>query len=70
MSVVDTATEADITITLKTIRDYIRWGASQFAGHGVFLGHGLATPLHESAAIVLHTLYQPYNLDDCYLDAV
>ena len=70
MSVVDTATEADITITLKTIRDYIRWGASQFSENRVFLGHGLATPLHESAAIVMHALHQPYNLDDCYLDAV
>lgn len=61
---------SDIITTLKTIRDYIRWGASQLTESKVFLGHGLATPLHESAAIVLHTLFQPYNLDDCYLDAI
>jgi len=61
---------SDIITTLKTIRDYIRWGASQLTENKVFLGHGLATPLHESAAIVLHTLFQPYNLDDCYLDAI
>ncbi len=61
---------SDIITTLKTIRDYIRWGASQLTENKVFFGHGLATPLHESAAIVLHTLFQPYNLDDCYLDAI
>ena len=63
-------TETDIITTLKSIRDYIRWGASQFAENKVFLGHGIATSLHESAALVMHALYQPYNLDDCYLDAV
>lgn len=61
---------ADVNTTLKTIRDYIRWGASQFTEKQVFLGHGLASPLHESAALVMHALFQPYNLDDCYLDAV
>ncbi|MCK5120956.1 MAG: 50S ribosomal protein L3 N(5)-glutamine methyltransferase, partial [Methylococcales bacterium] len=63
-------TETDIITTLKSIRDYIRWGASQFAENKVFLGHGIATSLHESAALVMHALYQPYHLDDCYLDAV
>ncbi|MCK5353725.1 MAG: 50S ribosomal protein L3 N(5)-glutamine methyltransferase, partial [Methyloprofundus sp.] len=62
--------EADVFTTLKTIRDYIRWGASRFAEHKVFLGHGLATPLHESAAIVFHALCLPYNVDDTYLDAI
>ncbi len=63
------STEIDIITTLSTIRDYIRWGASQLVEHDVFLGHGIATPLHESAALVMHALYQPYNLDDCYLSA-
>lgn len=67
---VDSVTETDVSITLINIRDYIRWGASQFAEHKVFLGHGIATALHESAAIVLHALFLPYNLDDCYLDAI
>ncbi len=64
------ALDADIIITLKTIRDYIRWGASQFNEHQVFLGHGLATVLHESAALVFHALYLPSQLDHCYLDSV
>ena len=61
--------EAIIT-TLTTIRDYIRWGASQISESKVFLGHGIASPIHESAAIVMAAIFQPYNLDDCYLDAV
>jgi ribosomal protein L3 glutamine methyltransferase len=65
-----TKIETDVIATLTTIKDYIRWGASQFVENKVFLGHGIATPLHESAAIVLHSLHQPYQLDDCYLDAV
>ena len=64
-----TKIETDVIATLTTIKDYIRWGASQFVENKVFLGHGIATPLHESAAIVLHSLHQPYQLDDCYLDA-
>ncbi|MBS4051000.1 MAG: 50S ribosomal protein L3 N(5)-glutamine methyltransferase, partial [Methylomonas sp.] len=32
--------------------------------------HGTLTPLDEAAAIVLHTLNQPYDLADSYLDSV
>ncbi len=65
-----TAAEADIVTALKTIKDFIRWGASQISESKVFLGHGIATPLHESATLVLYSIFQPYNLDDCYLDSV
>ncbi len=64
------ATSEDVTTILNTIRDYIRWGASQFSASRVFLGHGTVTALDEAAAIVLHTLHQPYNLADSYLDTV
>jgi ribosomal protein L3 glutamine methyltransferase len=60
----------DVITTLTRIRDYIRWGASRFAEHQIFLGHGTVTPLDEAAAIVLHTLHQPYDLADGYLDSV
>lgn len=63
-------TSADVIITLTTIRDYIRWGASLFTASRVFLGHGTVTALDEAAALVLHTLNQPYNLADSYLDSV
>ncbi len=61
---------SDVTTTLTRIKDYIRWGASRFAEHKVFLGHGTVTPLDEAVAIVLHTLHQPYDLADVYLDSV
>ncbi len=61
-------TPSDITSTLCTIRDYIRWGASQFAEAGLFFGHGTETALDEAAAIVLHSLHQPYLIADAYLD--
>ena len=63
-------TPPDVITTLCSIRDYIRWGASRFAEHKVFLGHGTVTSLDEAAAIVLHTLHQPYDLADGYLDSV
>ena len=65
-----TITSPDVITTLISIRDYIRWGASRFAEHQVFLGHGTVTPLDEAAAIVLHTLHQPYDLANTYLDSV
>ena len=61
---------ADVIDTLTSIKDYIRWAASRFAEHQVFLGHGTSTPLDEAAAIVLHTLHQPYDLAETYFDAV
>jgi len=63
-------TSANVTTTLANIRDYIRWGASQFSAHQVFLGHGTVTALDEAAAIVLHAIHQPYNLAETYFDAV
>ena len=62
-------TGPDVITTLVSIRDYIRWAASRFAEHEIFLGHGTVTPLDEAAAIVLHTVHQPYDLDHAYLDA-
>ncbi|NJA08301.1 50S ribosomal protein L3 N(5)-glutamine methyltransferase [Methylococcaceae bacterium WWC4] len=63
-------TSPDVITSLTTIRDYIRWGASRFSEHGIFLGHGTAAPLDEAAAIVLHTLHQPYDLAEAYLNSV
>jgi ribosomal protein L3 glutamine methyltransferase len=59
-----------VASTLTTIKDYIRWGASQIVEQKVFLGHGLASPLHESAAIVFPARFTPYNVDGGYLEAV
>lgn len=63
-------TPSDVLTTLATLRDYIRWASSRFARAQLSFGHGTATALDEAAALVLHTVRQPYNLADAYLDAV
>lgn len=63
-------TPPDVLTTLSTLRDYIRWAASCFTRTQICFGHGTATALDEAAALVLHTVRQPYNLVDAYLDAV
>jgi ribosomal protein L3 glutamine methyltransferase len=63
-------TSSEILTTLSTIRDYIRWAASRFTQAEICFGHGTVTALDEAAALVLHTLYQPYNLSEAYLETV
>lgn len=63
-------TPSEVLTTLSTLRDYIRWASSRFTQARVSFGHGTVTALDEAAALVLHTLYQPYNLADVYLDTV
>lgn len=62
-------TTPEVLTSLTTVRDYIRWGASQFAQAQVSFGHGTETALDEAAALVLHTLQLPYNLGEFYLQA-
>ncbi|HEY8096533.1 MAG TPA: 50S ribosomal protein L3 N(5)-glutamine methyltransferase, partial [Methylobacter sp.] len=63
-------TPSEVLTTLSTIRDYIRWAASRFADAELCFGHGTETALDEAAALVLHTVRQPYNLADAYLQSV
>ena len=63
-------TSFEVLTTLSTIRDYIRWAASRFTQTDVSFGHGTTTALDEAAALVLHTVHQPYNLADAYLQSV
>ena len=59
----------DLTSSLITLRDYIRWGASRFAEAKLVFGHGTASALDDAAALVLHTLHLPYNLSEFYLQS-
>ncbi|WP_330927019.1 50S ribosomal protein L3 N(5)-glutamine methyltransferase [Candidatus Sororendozoicomonas aggregata] len=54
---------------LKTVRDFIRWGASRFSEAGLFFGHGSDNALDESLHLVFQVLSLPWNLPDDYLDA-
>ncbi|MDD5273811.1 MAG: 50S ribosomal protein L3 N(5)-glutamine methyltransferase [Methylovulum sp.] len=63
-------TPSEVLTTLTTLRDYIRWAASRFTEHQVSFGHGTVSALDEAAALVLHTVHQPYNLAEAYLDTV
>ena len=60
----------EVLTTLSTIRDYIRWAASRFAKAEISFGHGTVVALDDAAALILHTVYQPYNLSEVYFDTV
>ena len=54
---------------LETLRDFVRFAASSFASAGLYFGHGTASALDESAALVLHALSLPYETPGGYFAA-
>jgi len=55
---------------LTTIRDFIRWGSSEFVRNELSFGHGFVNAFDESRYLVLHTLALPFDCSEAYLDAV
>ena len=55
---------------LTTIRDFVRWGGSEFERRGLSFGHGFGSALDEARYLSLHALALPYDCPDSYLDAV
>jgi len=53
---------------LKTIRDLIRWGTSEFNRNGIFTGHGTENTQDEALALVLHALALDYSISENTLD--
>ncbi|WP_331347086.1 50S ribosomal protein L3 N(5)-glutamine methyltransferase [Cellvibrio sp. UBA7661] len=54
---------------LSSIRDFLRWAASEFMAAKLFYGHGTNNPWDEAEQLVLHALHMVPPLSDEWLDA-
>jgi ribosomal protein L3 glutamine methyltransferase len=54
---------------LRTIRDLVRWGASEFGRAGLHFGHGSDNALDEAFHLVTWALKLPHELPKAYFDA-
>ena len=59
--------KSEETEILRTIRDFVRWGASRFTEAGLFFGHGTDNALDESLGLVLHALHLNHDLPPDFL---
>lgn len=55
---------------LRTIRDLVRWGASEFGRAGLHFGHGTDNALDEAFHLATWALKLPHELPAAYLDSV
>lgn len=60
---------SQIPTELLTLRDLIRWGASQFNEAGLCYGHGTDNAFDEAMVLVCHALHIPPHLPEAYLDS-
>lgn len=58
----------DVCSDLISVRDYIRWGASQFNAAELFFGHGTDNAWDDALQLVLHALHLPLPLNPDVLD--
>lgn len=54
---------------LTTVRDLIRWAASQFEAAGLYYGHGTDNAFDEAMHLVLQGIHLDPSIPDTYLDA-
>ncbi len=56
------------TDNLETMKDYMRWGASQFMQAELSFTHGMVTAIDEAVYLVLRSLHLPVDTPDVYWD--
>jgi len=61
--------DADAAERLVTLRDWLRYGVSQFSRAQLVFGHGTSTALDEAAYLILHALNLPIDELEPWLDA-
>ncbi|WP_421694151.1 50S ribosomal protein L3 N(5)-glutamine methyltransferase [Aestuariivirga sp.] len=62
-------TDHEVVSQLSTIRDFLRWGLSEFRDAKLAHGHGTTSALDEAAFLILETLHLPINDINPWLDA-
>lgn len=60
---------AGATLSLHTLRDFLRFAVSRFNQAKLFFGHGSSNAFDEAAYLVLHTLHLPIDRLEPFLDA-
>lgn len=66
---INDSVDAILVEDLHTIRDYLRWGMTQFQRAGCFYGHGTDNAYDEAMGLLLHTLALPIDTPLPVLDA-
>lgn len=61
--------DAELAEELVTLRDCLRWAASEFHLAGLHYGHGTASAWDEAVALTLGSLHLPWDVDPGVLDA-
>ncbi len=64
-----TAITLDLCDELLTLRDFIRWGASEFTAAKLYFGHGTDNAWDEAEQLVLHAVHLTPPLADEWLSA-
>ena len=59
----------EASVTLHTVRDFMRFAVSRFNQNRLYFGHGSANAWDEAAYLILHTLHLPLDQLDPYFDA-